>query len=203
MVAAAGRKNRRMSLALAVSCLIHALVYVHYHGASMKGFGADAADGRRATLHITLSVTGGGSPSNTPHLLPDVADTSLSSNTDAIAAAVRVLEAGDKWAGATADGDRKLPPDEPYYTRDMLNRPAQLISDIRLSPEILSLVPPRLLLELWIDKHGSVRSVLPVKPDQVSPAILRSFEALRFIPASRDGSPVNSRKLIELAIDGS
>jgi hypothetical protein len=202
LIPAGVRQNRRLQLALAISCLLHALVYVHYRSASMEDIDLDAADSRHTALNITLPVTDGGSSSEAPHL-PDLADASHSSNVAAIAVSAQVPEAGDKWAGATTDGDGKLPPDEPYYTRDMLNRPAQPISDIRLTPEMLPLTPPRLLLELWIDKHGSVRSVLPLKPDQVSPAVLRSFEVLRFIPASRDGLPVISRKLIELALDGS
>jgi hypothetical protein len=196
-----GGQNRRLQFALGVSCLLHALVYAHYCGVLMEGINADAAGSRPAPLHISLSMTGGGSSSDSPHL-PDLADTSFSSNTGAVDAPPRVPEAGDELTNATADGDGKLPADERYYTRDMLNQPAQPISDIRMPPELLPLIPPRLLLELWIDKHGSVRKVLPIKPVQVSSSILRSFDALRFTPASRNGLPVNSRKMIELAIDG-
>lgn len=201
VVHAGSRQNRRLQLALVVSCLLHALVYAHYRSASVEGVDADAAGRRRAALHISLSATDGGSPSDSPHL-PALAETSFPSNPGAVVASLQAPDAGDKLAGATVDGDGKLPADEPYYARDMLNRTAQPISDIRLPPELLPLIPSRLLLELWIDKHGSVRKALPIKPVEVSPAVLRSFDALRFTPASRNGSPVNSRKLIELAVDG-
>ncbi len=201
VVCTSGRQNRRLQLALGVSCLLHALVYAHYRGASVEGIDADAAGSRRAALQVSLPMTAGVSPSDSQHLL-NLANTSFSSNTGAVVASSQAPTAGDKLAGTTADGDGTLPADEPYYTRDMLDRSAQPISDIRLPPELLPLIPPRLLLELWIDRHGSVRKVLPIKPVQVSPAVLRSFDALRFIPASRNGLPVNSRKLIELAVDG-
>jgi hypothetical protein len=201
VVHAYGRQSRRLQFALGVSCLLHALVYVHYRGALIEDIDADAAASRRAAPHISLFLTGGASPSNSPHL-PDLADTSFSSSASTVVARPRAPEAGDESAGATADGDGKFPPDEPYYTRDMLNRSAQPISDIRLPPELLPLIPHQLLLELWIDRHGGVRKVVPIKPVQVSPAILRGFNAFRFIPASRNGLPVNSRKLVELAVDG-
>lgn len=178
-------QNRRLQFALGVSFLLHALVYAHYRGASVESIHPDATGSRRAALHLSLPTTGGASLYDSPRF-----------------ASPQALVAGDELAGTTVDGAGKSPADEPYYTRDMLNRPAQPISDIRLPPELLPLIPPQLLLELWIDKHGVVRRVLPIKPVQVSPAVLRSFDALRFTPASRNGLPVNSRKLIELAIDG-
>jgi hypothetical protein len=198
---ARGGKHRRLQFALGVSCLLHALVYAHYRCALVEDIDADAAVSRRAASHVSLFLNGGASSSNSPHL-PDLADTSFSPSTSTAVARQRVPEAGDESAGASAEGDGKFLPDEPYYTRDMLNRSAQPISDIRLPPELLPLIPRQLLLELWIDRHGTVRKVVPIKPVQVSPAILRGFNAFRFIPASRNGLPVNSRKLIELVIDG-
>jgi hypothetical protein len=196
---ASNRQNRCLQFALGLSCLLHALVYVHYRGVPVEGI--DDAGSRRAAIHISLAAPANASPSD-PSRFPDFTNTSFPSNAGAVADYRQAPEVRDKSVAATIDGKKKLPAGEPYYTRDMLSRSAQPISDIEIAPELLPLIPPQLLLELWIDKHGSVRKVLPIKPVQVSPSILRSFDALRFTPASRNGLPVNSRKLIELAVDG-
>jgi hypothetical protein len=95
--------------------------------------------------------------------------------------------------------------DEPYYTLDMLDSAAQPASDFSIAPALLAAVRTRLLLEFWIDKSGVVRKLQVIEPaetqDEVA-AMIDSLRAVRFSPAIRDGMPVNSRKLVELAPDG-
>lgn len=197
------RQNRRLQFALGLSCLLHALVYAQYRSTSVQGIASEEAGSRRAAIHISLAASAHASPSDPSHLhLPDFTSTSFPSNAGAVADYRQAPEVSDKSVAAAIDSKSKLPTGEPYYTRDMLSRPAQPISGIEIAPELLSLIRSRLLLELWIDKHGIVRKVLSIDPVQVSPAIIRRFEAIRFTPASRKGLPVNSRKLIELAVDG-
>lgn len=193
-----------MYIATALSCVLHVVVYAHYRGACPGSIEPGDAGRRREAIHVSLSVPAGGKPAGRLRS-QDFREPVAPAHIDSSDARKQQRARHEKSIAASPGTHAGPHPDEPYYTLDMLDRSARPMSGIDIAAGLLSSIRSRLLLELWIDRSGDVRKVQLIEPARTSEAlqpVIRSLQAIRFLPAVRGGLPVNSRKFVELAVDG-
>jgi hypothetical protein len=194
------RRYRRVSVAVMLSGLLHALASMHCFGAG-SFTAAQQAEHQRQVMSVGFAVSLVTSAANEggPPRLQNAASAVLEPHAAPVKAPEATQTLNDKLVVSSAQVD------DPYYTLDMLDSAAQPMADFDIAPALLNSIQTRLLLEFWIDRNGEVRELRVIEPAGTRrdvTAIMASLRTVRFRPAMRGGMPVNSRKLVELATDG-
>ena len=181
--------STRLSVSLALSCLLHAAVI----------FAPDL--GESSSLFQT-AVQGGPKPVRTLDATLVFEDRRASTAPGAGA------EQEPRPPLDPALGIGLLPqPATTYYTTDQLTEPARPVSPPELvAPESgPSYASGTVTLDLWISELGNVVSVNVEKtdlPESYTNMAVEAFRKLRFTPGEIDGRPVPARIRIEVIYDG-
>ena len=184
---------RRLSVALALSGLLHAAAFFSpYLGQSTRAAAPLAALRERFATPLEARLL--------PAQEPDAAARPQSS------AAPRPAAARPR-AQRRAEGIGLLPLAAPaYYATDQLSkRPQPLAAADVETPEIRAVVASgKMVLRLWIDPSGAVVEVDVEKSDlpaMFARTAIAAFKALRFTPGEIDGRPVGTLMRIEVSYD--
>jgi TonB family protein len=171
-----GADWKRLSAALAVSCLLHAaLVLMPYFGTSAipRTAGGAQKPGPARAFDVRLEQTG--------------------------------RSAATAAGKPSARGTNLLPiPAPTYYRTDQLTKLPRPTSQPRLDVPraIARSVSGKVILKLWIDELGNVDSVEVESsnlPQTVSGTAAAAFGKLRFVPGEIDGRRVRALMRIEVA----
>lgn len=172
-----GADWKRLSVALTVSCLLHAAVLLmpYFH------FGTSSTVSRPA-------VRGAQKPGAA------MLDVRLEQASGSAAAA----------AGNAARGSNLLPIAAPtYYRTDQLTKPPRATSQpqVDVPRTVARSVSGKVVLLLWIDERGNVNSVQVESsnlPETVSGMAAETFRKLRFVPGEIEGRRVRTLMRIEV-----
>jgi len=204
-LAARGKRAERARLlaALALSCLLHALVLI------LPSLGEREPEFRFAikgtqrgpyVLNATLVLQGAHRFSGIP--VPAEGE-SVPHSSAAGRASAEQLRAEDPGAS----GSGLLPvPGLAFYTTDQLTKRPQPLGRADLDPPELEPIvgSGAIVLRLWIDDRGKAARVEVLSstlPRMFTRATVAGFERLRFTPGERDGRPVGTVLTIEVSYD--
>ena len=189
------RGLRRLVAFGAVSLALHALTFGSYH----PGAGVDHAPGRaphpvlhavlapRAPAPLQLDASPAPAPLQDSSPTPPAPDP-LPSPTESGPRGTIPIPIAERWYGPTEVDTRAEP-----LTVVQPDYPAALAGGLA--------VPATVRLRLYIDERGAVRKMEVERSGpraEFDDAALRAWERVRFTPATREGQPVKSQKLIEL-----
>lgn len=190
----------RLWAALALSCLLHAVVlFLPYLGepARETRFALKGRQKLPPVINATLAMRGEHvfSAANVSPSLDSVAD---------LSAPQRPAADGQPASHHSAEGVGLLPlPAPAYYPTDQLSKRPQplVVADLDAS-EIRPIVASgKIVLKLWINEFGVVADVAVEKSDLptiFARTAVKAFKAMRFTPGERNGQPVGTVMRVEV-----
>jgi len=194
----------RLYAAFAISCMLHATLFVMpYFGASSSAVRQPAARGAPASgpsrvLDVRLEPAGG----------PVAAvDGKSADGAGAASPPARAAEAEPRAPRQLARGADLLPVPAPvFYTVDQLTKQPEPQSrpELDVPKEMARAVLGKVSLKIWIDERGNVTSVEVEKsnlPATVSGFAAEAFAKLRFAPGEIDGRSVAVQMKMEVIYD--
>jgi len=194
----------RLYAALAISCLLHAALFiVPYFGASTARFRPDErgtqAAGPARVLDVRLE------PARGP-----AAETSGQSDSGAGAPAAPAhppTSTEPRPQQQLSRGADLLPVPAPaFYTAEQLTKPPEPMSrpEFKVPKDVARIVRGKVVLKVWIDALGNVVSV-DVEQSNLPPAVsalaVEAFGKVRYVPGEIDGRSVGAQLKVEVVYD--